>query len=73
MTIKIMLPIIENDLGGSKNESSRFQQIPYHQNHVTAEGKRHPENKNSFYKILQTALSPTYNPTKPNYQGNYHK
>ena len=28
--------------------SSRFQQIFYHQNHVTAEGKGHPETKNSF-------------------------
>ena len=41
----------------SNGNSSRFQQIPYHQNHVTAEGKGHPENMNSFYNMLQTPLS----------------
>ena len=41
----------------SNRNCSRFQQIPYLQNHVTAEEKGHPENKNFFYHILQTPFS----------------
>ena len=41
----------------SNGNSSRFQQIPYHQNHVTAEGQGHPENKKSSYNMLQTPVS----------------
>ena len=41
------IPFHYNSLSSSGN-FSRFQQIPYHENHVTAEGKRNPENKNSL-------------------------
>ena len=45
----------------SCGNSSLFQVIPYHQNHVAAERKRnHPKNQDSFYNILQTLPSPTY-------------
>ena len=46
-----------NHSPSSNGHSSRFQQIPYHQNHVTAEGKGHSENTNSFCNILQIPLS----------------
>ena len=51
----------------SSANSSPFQQIPYHQNHVTAERKGNPENRDYFYKMLQTPSSPTYNTTWPTY------
>ena len=45
----------------SCGNSSLFQVIPYHQNHVAAERKKnHPKNQDSFYNILQTLPSPTY-------------
>ena len=55
----------------SSGNSSSFQQISYHQNHVTAERKKKPEKKNFFYNMLQTppSLAPTYNLTWPTYQG----
>ena len=35
--------------------------------------KRKPENQDSFYSMLQTPFSATYNPTWPTYQENDHK
>ena len=59
--------------------SYSFQQIPFHQDHVTEkdrkgkERKGNPENQISFYNVLQAPPSPTYNPTWPTYQGKNQK
>ena len=57
----------------SSGNSSPFQQIPFHQDHVTVERKGNPENQVSFCNVLQAPPSPTYNPTWPTYQGKHQK